>query len=88
MIWIIIIIVILALAVTIYFLSREVMDLKDDIEVERFRNDAYRQAAMDNKELQKKAEEIDKQIEVKKNERKKLSKTDKIKLANNRNSGD
>lgn len=83
---IIIIILFLALIATIYFLLKHAGKLKDERDYEQSRADQYFNAMQDNKELKKKAAEIDKQIEVKKSERKKMSKADKIKLANSRNS--
>ena len=78
----------LAMAGVIYFLFKHVSKLKDERDYEKSRANQYFNAMQDNKILKEKAAEIDKQIEVKKNERKKLSKLDKIKLANSRNSND
>lgn len=83
---IILLIIVLAIAGINYLLIKANKKLKIDYEYEKFRADQYFHAMQDNKELQKKAAIIDKDIEEKKNERKKLSKADKIKLANNRNS--
>lgn len=78
----------LAMSGAIYFLFKRATNLKDELDTERSRADQYFQAMKNTKDLAIKAAEIDKQIEVKKDERKKLSKLDKIKLANSRNSGD
>ena len=85
---IILIILFLVMAGVIYFLFKHAGKLKDERDYEQSRANQYFNAMQDNKELKEKAAEIDKQIEVKKDERKKLSKLDKIKLANSRNSGD
>ena len=78
----------LAMSGLIDFLLKHTQKLKDERDYEQSRANQYFNAMQDNKELKEKAAEIDKQIEVKKDERKKLSKLDKIKLANSRNSGD
>ncbi len=80
--------IILAMGLTIYLLFKRIDEVKADRDTEKSRADQYHNAMQTTKELQEKAVEIDKQIEVEKNERKKLSKADKIKLANSRNSGD
>ena len=85
---IIIIILFLVMSGVIYLLLKHTQKLKDERDSEKSRADQYFNAMQDNKILKEKAAEIDKQIEVKKDERKKLSKLDKIKLANSRNSGD
>lgn len=59
-------------------------ELKEDLSEEKLRSAQYLQAMQDNKNLADKAQEIDKGIEVRRNERKKLSKKDKLAAANNR----
>ena len=62
-------------------------DLKDDLQDEKDRANQLRKAMANTVELSEKADEIDKTIEEKKNERKRLSKSQKIAAANNRGSG-
>ena len=82
------ILIILAMGAIIYFLFKHAAKMKDERDAERSRADQYFNAMKNTKELTEKAAKIDKDIEEKRNERKKLSKADKIKLANSRNSGD
>lgn len=83
---IILILITLLLGGVIYFLIKKNGDLKEDIQDEKNRVASYKLAMENSKIISDKAKLIDHDIEVRKNERKKLSKADKIKLANNRNS--
>lgn len=69
------------------FLFEKNRDLKDDLQDEKERSNQLRKAMANTVELSEKADEIDRTIEEKKNERKKLSKSQKIAAANNRGSG-
>ncbi len=84
----ILIILIIAMGGTIYFLFKYAAKMKKERDAETSRANQYFRAMRDNKELKKKAAEIDKEIEVKRNERKNLSKKDKISLANSRHTDD
>lgn len=83
---IILILITLLLGGVVYFLIKKNGELKEDIQDEKNRAAGYKLAIENNKKLSDEAKVIDHNIEVRKNERKKLSKLDKIKLANNRNS--
>ena len=62
--------------------------LKDDLENEKFRSSAYKEAMANNSKLVEQSNNIDKSIEEKKRVRKTLSKKDKISAANNRGNSD
>lgn len=59
-------------------------ELKEDLNDEKDRSQQFRSAMYDGVELASKAEKIDREIQEKKNARKKMSKKDKIAAANNR----
>ena len=88
---IIILSVVIAILITIGVLlikhSRTLVnDLTDDLQDEKDRSELYVREMAITKDLQKKANNIDQKIEVKKNERKKMSKAQKIAAASNRHS--
>ena len=76
--------IIVLLCVSQYLIFKHNRKLKNNLEHAEYKVTQYKNIIADTKELSKKSAEIDEKIEVKKNERKKLSKGDKIKLANNR----
>lgn len=81
-----IIIIIAGLAIVTAVISIKLNIAKNkDLKLEKERSGKLKNAMVANVDLADKANEIDKEIEVKKNVRKKLSKKDKISAANNRN---
>jgi len=68
-------------------LFKKNINLKNDLKISDKIIDMQRKAAKDNEVLTKEYAKIDKEIQRKKNAKKKLSFSDKIKSANNRNSG-
>ena len=81
----IIVIIVMALSALINFIQFKVNNnIREDLEDEIERVILLKSQLARTKELQKKVTEIDIKIEVKKNERKKLSKKDKLAAANNR----
>lgn len=80
-----ILICLLVLAIgLIYILFKKKKEVQEDLDNEIERSLMLRDQLAVTKELQNKAVAIDHKIEVKKNERKKLSKKDKLAAANNR----
>lgn len=76
--------VVLVLAAIIFFQAKTQKKIKKSLEDEKKCAEQYRKQLAAAKEFQEKANKIDEEIEVKKNERKKMSKADKIASANNR----
>ena len=80
----ILIAIIVLLGVSQYLTYKHNRKLKNNLEHAEKKVIQYKNIIADTKELSKKSQDIDKKIEVKKDERKKLSKKDKISAANNR----
>lgn len=80
----ILIVIIVLLGVSQYMTYKYNRKLKNNLKHAEHKVTQYKNIIADTKELSKKSQDIDKKIEVKKNERKKLSKKDKIAAANNR----
>ena len=80
----ILIAIILLLGFSQYLTFKHNRKLKSDLTHVEQEVEQYKDMIKNKENLSKQSKELDKKAEVKKDERKKLSKTDKIKLANNR----